>query len=172
MQYGNYITVSSYNGLFNITSHETVDLHNAAHASVSLLSPTNYATTKIGTAKVRNIDYVSGTGVNQIINMYLYDINMSSSDFTQIESVTVPVSTYLTASTVASVTITAGGSSYSSVPTVAFSGGGGTGAAGTAVVTSNSVASVTITAAGTGYTSVPTIAFLVVVVRVPQELLC
>ena len=159
MQYGNYITVSGYNGLYNITTHETVDLHNAAHASVSLLSPTNYAATKIGTAKVRNIDYVSGTGANQIINMYLYDINMSSSTFTEIESVIVPVSTYVTASTVASVTITAGGSSYSSVPTVAFSGGGGSGATGTAVVAGNAVTSVTITNAGSGYTSVPTIAF-------------
>ena len=62
-------------------------------------------------------------------------------------------------STVGSVTITAGGSSYSSVPTVAFSGGGGSGATGTAVVASNAVASVTITAIGSGYTSVPTVAF-------------
>ena len=35
---------------------------------------------------------------------------------------------------IARVNITAGGSSYSSVPTVAFSGGGGTGATGTAVI--------------------------------------
>ena len=50
------------------------------------------------------------------------------------------------------VNITAVGSSYSSVPTVAFSGGGGTGAAGTAVVETNDVTSVTITAGGSGYT--------------------
>ena len=159
MQYGNFITVSSYSGLYNITTHATVDLHNAAHTAVSVLSPTNYAGTKIGTAKVRNIDYVSGTGAAQIINMYLYDINMSSSDFTAIESVIVPVSTYVTASTVASATITAGGSSYSSVPTVTFSGGGGSGATGTAIVAGNAVTSITITNAGTGYTSIPSIAF-------------
>ena len=57
------------------------------------------------------------------------------------------------------VNITAGGSSYSSVPTVAFSGGGGTGAAGTAVVASNAVTSITMTNTGTGYTSAPTVAF-------------
>ena len=51
-----------------------------------------------------------------------------------------------------------GGSSYSSVPTVAFSGGGGSGAAGTAVLTSNAVTSITITNIGSGYTTVPTIA--------------
>ena len=60
---------------------------------------------------------------------------------------------------IARVNITAGGSSYSSVPTVAFSGGGGTGAAGTAVVASNAVTSITMTNTGTGYTSVPTVAF-------------
>ena len=51
-----------------------------------------------------------------------------------------------------------GGSSYSSVPTVAFSGGGGSGAAGTAVLTSQVVTSITITNIGSGYTTVPTIA--------------
>ena len=55
-------------------------------------------------------------------------------------------------STVGSVTITAGGSSYTSAPTVTFSGGGGSGATGTAVVSSNAVASVTINAIGSGYT--------------------
>ncbi len=60
---------------------------------------------------------------------------------------------------VASVTVTAAGSGYSSVPTVAFSGGGGSGAAGTAVLSSQTVASVTMTSNGTGYTSVPTVTF-------------
>ena len=56
MQYGNYITVSGYNGLYNITAHATVDLHNVAHASLTLTNPTTYTSSKIGTAKVRNID--------------------------------------------------------------------------------------------------------------------
>lgn len=53
----------------------------------------------------------------------------------------------------------AGGSGYTSAPTVAFSGGGGTGAAATAVVTNGRVTSLTITNGGTGYTTAPTIAF-------------
>ena len=61
---------------------------------------------------------------------------------------------------VGSVTITAGGSSYTSVPTVTFSGGGGSGATGTAVVSSNAVASITITNKGTGYSSAPTVTFI------------
>ena len=51
------------------------------------------------------------------------------------------------------------GALYTSAPTVAFSGGGGTGAAGTAVLTNGRVTGVTITNAGSGYTSAPTIAF-------------
>lgn len=53
----------------------------------------------------------------------------------------------------------AGGAKYTSAPTVAFSGGAGTGAAATAVVTNGQVTSLVITAGGSGYTSAPTIAF-------------
>lgn len=60
---------------------------------------------------------------------------------------------------VASVTVSAGGTGYTAPPTVGFSGGGGTGATGTAVLTDDVVTSVTITAPGTGYTSAPTVAF-------------
>ena len=60
---------------------------------------------------------------------------------------------------VASTTITAGGSSYSSTPTVAFSAApaGGVTATGTATVASNAVTGITITNSGSGYTSAPTI---------------
>jgi phage tail sheath protein FI len=60
---------------------------------------------------------------------------------------------------VTAVTIGAQGSGYTSAPTVAFSGGGGTGAAGTAVISGGKVTSVVITNSGSGYTSAPTIAF-------------
>lgn len=50
-----------------------------------------------------------------------------------------------------------GGSGYTSAPTVAFSGGGGTGAAATATVTDGKVTAITISNAGSGYTSAPTV---------------
>jgi hypothetical protein len=65
---------------------------------------------------------------------------------------------------VAAVTITSGGSSYASAPTVTFSAppAGGTQATGTAVINASGVVtSVTITNAGSGYTSVPTVTFSV-----------
>ncbi|NBV43266.1 hypothetical protein EBR96_10955 [bacterium] len=57
------------------------------------------------------------------------------------------------------ITVTNGGSSYSSAPTVNFTGGGGTGAAATATVSGNAVTGITITNKGSGYTSAPTISF-------------
>lgn len=61
---------------------------------------------------------------------------------------------------VASATVTAGGSGYSSAPTVTFSAPGvGITATGTATVSGGAVTAITITNAGNGYTSAPTITF-------------
>lgn len=61
-----------------------------------------------------------------------------------------------TAGYVYSVTVTAGGTGYTSA-TVAFSGGGGTGAVATATVADGAVTAVTVTTNGTSYTSAPTV---------------
>lgn len=67
----------------------------------------------------------------------------------------------LSAGGVESITITNAGSSYETVPTVAITGGGGSGATAVAVLGTGgaaaTVASITITNAGSGYTSVPTV---------------
>jgi hypothetical protein len=61
---------------------------------------------------------------------------------------------------VASTTITAGGSAYTSAPTVTFSAPTtGTTAAGTATISGGVVTGITITNPGTGYTAAPTITF-------------
>lgn len=57
------------------------------------------------------------------------------------------------------VNVTAGGSSYTSAPTVAITGGGGSGAEATATISAGAVNAVTITTAGSGYTSQPTFTF-------------
>ena len=60
---------------------------------------------------------------------------------------------------VASITVTAGGSGYTSAPTISISGGGGTGA--TAVATVNEISGIVteikVTNIGSGYTSTPTV---------------
>jgi predicted outer membrane repeat protein len=60
---------------------------------------------------------------------------------------------------VAGVLITNGGAGYTSAPTVTFTGGGGTGAAGTAIIANGAVIGVQMTNGGTGYTSAPTVTF-------------
>lgn len=55
--------------------------------------------------------------------------------------------------------ITAGGTGYTSAPAVSFTGGGGSGAAATAVIAKGAVSQIQVTNAGTGYTSAPAISF-------------
>lgn len=59
---------------------------------------------------------------------------------------------------VTAITVTAGGSGYTSAPAVTLAGGGGTGASATATIT-GPVTSITINAGGSGYTSAPTVTF-------------
>jgi hypothetical protein len=63
------------------------------------------------------------------------------------------------ARTVSAVTVTSGGTGYTSAPTVSFTGGGGTGATATATIAGGVVTGVNITNIGSGYTSAPTVAF-------------
>lgn len=55
--------------------------------------------------------------------------------------------------------VTNGGTGYTTAPTVAFTGGGGSGATGTAVVAGGAVTGINITSGGSGYTTPPTITF-------------
>jgi hypothetical protein len=59
--------------------------------------------------------------------------------------------------TVSSLLLTAGGSGYTSEPTVTISGGGGIGATATATVSGGVVTGLTLTAGGSGFTSAPTV---------------
>ena len=58
---------------------------------------------------------------------------------------------------VSSITISAAGSGYTSVPTVAITGGGGTGATAQVAIFNGAVQTVTILNSGSGYTSAPTV---------------
>lgn len=60
---------------------------------------------------------------------------------------------------IGAITITAGGTGYTSAPAVVFTGGAGTGVAATATVENGVVTGITITNPGTGYTSAPVISF-------------
>jgi autotransporter-associated beta strand protein len=58
---------------------------------------------------------------------------------------------------VTAIAVNAGGAGYTSAPTVAITGGGGTGATATATISGGAVTGFTITNPGTGYTSQPSV---------------
>ena len=62
--------------------------------------------------------------------------------------------------TVAAVSVANGGGAYTGVPSVAFSGGGGSGAAGTPRMIAGAVVSVVVTNGGSGYSSPPVVSFV------------
>ena len=64
-----------------------------------------------------------------------------------------------TGNAVSSVTVTNGGGFYDRVPTVSFSGGGGSGASATAVMDGR-IKSATVLSGGSGYSSAPTVTFI------------
>ncbi len=72
---------------------------------------------------------------------------------------TAKASANLSGGGVAGVSVANGGGIYTSAPTVAFSGGGGAGAAGTATMQGGAVVGVAMTAAGSGYLTPPTVSF-------------
>jgi len=73
-----------------------------------------------------------------------------------------PTATAAVGFPITGLTLTSGGSGYSSAPTLAFSGGGGSGAAGTATVVSSTtttypVAAISLVSGGSGYLTTPTL---------------
>lgn len=66
----------------------------------------------------------------------------------------------LTSTAVSAIAVTAGGTGYTTAPTVTFTGGGGTGATATATVSGGAITAFTVTAGGTGYTSAPTVVII------------
>jgi CO/xanthine dehydrogenase Mo-binding subunit len=70
---------------------------------------------------------------------------------------TAVLSTVFPGGTIASFTVTNGGSGYTGVPAVTISGGGGTSASATAHVTNGVVDAIVVTNQGSGFTTVPTV---------------
>ena len=79
--YGNYISVNHTHGVFDVDGGTVVDLYNAVQDGAA-----SAAGTKVGTAKARHICWTSGTAgaTSAVYRIYLYDVKMSSGDFTAV----------------------------------------------------------------------------------------
>ena len=83
--YGRFTTVKNVSGTFNPTISQEIDLHNTDKANVLLTNATTYGNTLIGSARVRFLDYDSGSPDKY--NLYLFDINLNTSNtYSQVKS--------------------------------------------------------------------------------------
>jgi hypothetical protein len=89
--YGNYILVNEFCGLWDLNGGDRVSLRSAAEGAVTdgTFSGATAPGSEVGTARVRQIVYESGTAGTAAAQyrLYLYDIQMSSGDFKDVEGI-------------------------------------------------------------------------------------
>jgi len=80
--YGNYITVANVKGLFDVSTMQTFDMHCVANGNVRTSNTTTYNSTKIGTVRIRETEYVSAAnsanGSTHKYNFYLFDTRFTT----------------------------------------------------------------------------------------------
>jgi hypothetical protein len=79
--YGNYFVTDTANGVFDITTMPQVDLHCVGASSIVSTNNVTYNSTLVGTAFMRNMVYVSGTGTNTktyVFNSYVSDFSANT----------------------------------------------------------------------------------------------
>ena len=81
IDYGSYYITDTMSGVFDVTTMPQVDLHCVGAGSINSANVTTYTSTLVGTAFIRNIDYVSSTSTNTqtyVYHTYVSDINTNS----------------------------------------------------------------------------------------------
>lgn len=79
--YGNYTTIKDLKGsVINFQTGSKVELHNVVSSSVS-------SNTLIGTARIRNFLYDSGSGTSAQYKTFLFDVNLANNSFSNVSSI-------------------------------------------------------------------------------------
>jgi hypothetical protein len=81
VDYGNYYVVDTSNGVFDISTLPQVDLHCVPAGNIVPTNTATYTSSLIGSAFMRNLNYVSGTGSNTknyVYNAYISDITANT----------------------------------------------------------------------------------------------
>lgn len=76
VDYGNYYVCDTANGVFDISTLPSVDLHCVPAANIVSTNANTYTSTLVGSALMRNMSYVAGSGSNTkayIYNTYISD---------------------------------------------------------------------------------------------------
>jgi hypothetical protein len=77
MNYGNYVIVDGLKGVFDTSTMELYDIHCVPYANINFTSNTTYQTTKIGTGRIRDLQFYSNdlSTNNRSYEFYLFDVN-------------------------------------------------------------------------------------------------
>jgi hypothetical protein len=119
----------------------------ALQSSVAIINPT------------ASQNYVNNTVNSGVPTPGVFRISLGTNNTTATGPVTVGFVRGGTPGIIGSINVTAGGSNYTTAPTVTITKGGGSGATAFATISGGAVSSVTVTFPGSGFTSVPTVAF-------------
>lgn len=150
--YGNDTIVKNLVGQVDTSKMPLIDIHCLPHQNVNYTSNATYQQTKIGTARVRSIEYYSSTD-SANGQTHKYDVSLFDLNFRNLAGTAQSQNNLIQ---VTSVNLLNGGDGYfnGDYP-ITFTGGGGSGANAWANISGNKVASVTLYDGGSGYTTAP-----------------
>ena len=79
MNYGNYVIVDNLEGQYDVLNQEVFDIHSAQFSGINFTSQGNYDTTKIGTCRIRDVDFFSGdvSVPDRKHELYIFDTQFS-----------------------------------------------------------------------------------------------
>jgi len=82
VDYGSYLTVTSANGTFDVTTMPVIDLHCTPNGDIVTTNTATYASTLVGSARIRNLKYTSSTSdantPSYVYKAYISDINTTT----------------------------------------------------------------------------------------------
>jgi hypothetical protein len=88
LNYGNYVIVDNLEGVFDPTTQEIVDVHSTQYGDIDFASSVSYGNTKIGTVRVRDLEFFSGdTDVTaRKHELYIFSPSFTSGSFANANS--------------------------------------------------------------------------------------
>ena len=105
--YGNYFVGSNVSGTFDISTTPITDIHCVTASLINKSNTTSYNSTKIGTARLYQLNYVSSSNT-QLSNTYTYDVFVNDTRFT-------PITGNVVAGTTSTINLALGGASSNTV---------------------------------------------------------
>jgi uncharacterized repeat protein (TIGR01451 family) len=156
------ITVNTSQAMPGTSSTNTASFSGALSPTITASATTQLARANVQIEKsISTTSLVPGQSFSYTVNITNAGNGIATGVFATdpLPSFITPTGYNAVTDAVAAITVTGGGSGYTSVPTVNLSGGGGNGATAVAVLSGGSVSAIIVTNSGTNYTSAPAVSF-------------